>query len=74
MIRFTEAGVALPVPDHLPGRLELAQEFTFEEGRNVGTSAEHLWLGVAGFVDCVLDVMEASQLRLEETLPTTASG
>ena len=74
MLRFTDDGVVLPLPDRLPGRLKLAQGFTFEEGRNVGTYADHLWLGVAELVDGVLDVIEAGQPRLEETLPADRKG
>jgi hypothetical protein len=74
MFRLTDGRPVLPLPDRLPGRLILAQEFTFDEGRNVGAYADDLWRGVRELVDGMLTILEASQLRMEEALPEDKIG
>jgi hypothetical protein len=62
----------LPLPDRLGRKPVVGEDFTFEERRHIGAEAEALWLGVQRFMDEVLDVLEAGQLRREEKLPAEA--
>ncbi len=59
---------ALPLPDRLGRRPEVSEQFTFKEGRHIGTEAEALWLGVQQFMTEVFDVLERAQLDREEAL------
>jgi hypothetical protein len=58
----------LPLPDHLRRRPGVAEPFTFDEGRHIGSEADALWLGVQHFMAEAFNVLERAQLRREEAL------
>ena len=59
---------AVQLPDQLPSRPVVGQEFTFNERRHVGAEAERLWHGVQAFMSEAFTILEEAQLRREEAL------
>lgn len=64
----------LPLPDRLGKRPVIGQEFTFTEGRHIGSEIEALWLGVQQFMSDTFEVLEAAQSRREQSLPGDAAN
>jgi hypothetical protein len=59
---------ALPLPDRLGRQPKVGEQFTFNEGRHVGSEADALWIGVQQFIADLFEALEKAQLRREEAL------